>query len=180
MYGATFKLVPGGDGTAPASLSGPANKFRDSAFDFQYQWIGDQHLVTVAGTRIKENMTLDASFSIGDSENLKNELTTTRVTGTYYYQRKYGGVLGYFSTTGSSDLGLYTLPDPTPVITGVTGKPDTTGYVAELNYMPWLNTKLTAQFTQYSKFNGASDNYDGLGRKASDNNSIYLLAWFAF
>ena len=47
-------------------------------------------------------------------------------------------------------------------------------------YNSGLNTKLTAQFTQYSKFNGASDNYDGLGRNASDNNSIYLLAWFAF
>ena len=46
--------------------------------------------------------------------------------------------------------------------------------------MPWLNTKLTAQFTQYSKFNGASSNYDGLGRNASDNNSIYLIAWLAF
>jgi hypothetical protein len=180
VYGATFKLVPGADSSGTTSLSGPANKFRDTAFDFQYQWIGDQHLVTVAGTRIKENMTLDASFSNGDAENLKNDLTTTRVTGTYYYKRKYGGALGIFSTTGSSDAGLYTLPDPTPVITGVTGKPDTTGWVAELNYMPWLNTKLTAQFTQYSKFNGASSNYDGLGRDASDNNSLYLLAWFAF
>jgi hypothetical protein len=46
--------------------------------------------------------------------------------------------------------------------------------------MPWLNTKLTAQFTQYSKFNGASNNYDGFGRSASDNDSVYLLAWFAF
>ncbi len=180
-YGATFKLVPGGgNATAPVSLSGPANKFRDTAFDFQYQWIGDQHLVTVAGTRIKENMTLDASFTSGNSQNLKNDLTTTRVTGTYYYMRKYGGTLSYFSTTGSSDLGLYTLPVPAPAIFGVTGKPDTTGWVAELNYMPWLNTKLTAQFTQYSKFNGASSNYDGLGRNASDNNSIYLIAWLAF
>ena len=179
-YGATFKLVPGADSSGTTSLAGPANKFRDSAFDFQYQWIGDQHLVTVAGTRIKENMTLDASFTNGDAQNLEDDLTTTRVTGTYYYKRKYGGALGYFSTTGSSDLGLYTSADPLPVVTGVSGKPDTTGWVAELNYMPWLNTKLTAQFTQYSKFNGGDSNYDGLGRNASDNNSIYLLAWFAF
>jgi len=180
-YGATFKLVPGG-GTpaAPASLSGPANKFRDSAFDFQYQWIGDQHLVTVTGTRIKETMTLDASFANGGSANLSNDLTTTRVTGTYYYKRKYGGTLGVFSTTGSADAGLYPSDGVTPVVTSVTNKPDTTGWIAELNYMPWLNTKLSAQFTQYSKFNGAGSNYDGLGRDASDNNSLYLLAWFAF
>ncbi len=56
----------------------------------------------MAGTRIKEKMTLDASFANGDAENLSNDLTTTRVTGTYYYKRKYGGALGVFSTTGSS------------------------------------------------------------------------------
>lgn len=180
VYGATFKLVPGADSSGTTALSGPANKFRDSAFDFQYQWIGDQHLVTVAGTRIKEQMTLDASFVNGDAENLSNDLTTTRVTGTYYYKRKYGGALGVFSTTGSSDAGLYPADDTVPVITSANNKPDTTGWVAELNYMPWLNTKLTAQFTQYSKFNGASSNYDGSGRNASDNNSLYLLAWLAF
>jgi hypothetical protein len=182
-YGATFKLVPGGDGTAPATLSGPSNRFRDTAFDFQYQWVGDQHLFSLAGTRIKESMTLDASFGT-DAENLSNDLTTTRVTGNYYYKRKYGAALGYFSTTGSSDIGLYPSAITgavTPgVVTSANGKPDTDGWVAELNYMPWLNTKLSAQFTQYSKFNGAGSNYDGFGRDASDNNSIYLLAWFAF
>jgi hypothetical protein len=179
-YGATFKLVPGGDGSTPAALSGPANKFRDTAFDFQYQWIGDQHLVTVAGTRIHESMTLDASFANGEVANLSNDLNTTRVTGTYYYKRKYGGALGLFATTGSSDAGLYPSSESIGVITSANGKPDTSGWVAELNYMPWLNTKLTAQFTQYSKFNGAGSNYDGFGRNASDNNSLYLLAWFAF
>lgn len=180
-YGATFKLVPGG-GTvdAPASLSGPANKFRDTAFDFQYQWIGDQHLFTVTGTRIHEAMTLDASFANGGAANPTNDLTTTRVTGTYYYKRRIGGSLGVFSTTGSSDAGLYPASDTEPVITSATNTPDTTGSIAELHYMPWLNTKFTAQFTQYSKFNGAGSNYDGLGRNASDNNSLYLLAWFAF
>jgi len=177
-YGATFKLVPGGDGTAPASLSGPANKFRDSAFDFQYQWIGDQHLFTVTGTRIKETMTLDASVASGT--NPTDDLTTTRVTGTYYYKRKYGATLGMFSTKGSADAGLYPSDGTTPVVTSANNKPDTDGWVAELNYMPWLNTKLSLQFTQFSKFNGAGSNYDGLGRNASDNNSLYLLAWFAF
>src|SRR5665213_4034226 len=37
VYGATFKLFPGGgSGAAPASLSGPVNEFRDIAEDFQY------------------------------------------------------------------------------------------------------------------------------------------------
>ena len=184
VYGATFKLVPGADSSLTTSLAGPTNEFRDNAFDLQYQYIGDQHLFTLAGTRIHEKMTLNASFENGGSENLNNDLTTTRLTGTYYFKRKYGGALGAFSTTGSTDTLLYPGLDgdgaAIAVLGSANGKPDTRGWVAELNYMPWLNTKLTAQFTQYSKFNGASNDYDGAGRNASDNDSVYLLAWFAF
>jgi hypothetical protein len=32
----------------------------------------------------------------------------------------------------------------------------------------------------YTKFNGARNNYDGSGRNASDNNTLYLLAWLVF
>ncbi len=184
FYGATFKLVPGADGGSTTSLAGPANEFRDSAFDLQYQWIGDQHLFTLAGTRIHEAMTLNATVADGGSENLKNDLTTTRLTGTYYFKRKYGGSLGAFSTTGSTDALLYPGLDEDgaaiAVLGSANGKPDTRGWMEEFNYVPWLNTKLTAQFTQYSKFNGSGSNYDGAGRSAGDNNSIYLLAWFAF
>ncbi len=30
------------------------------------------------------------------------------------------------------------------------------------------------------KFNGATSNYDGMGRNASDNNLIYGYVWIAF
>ena len=29
-------------------------------------------------------------------------------------------------------------------------------------------------------FNGASQNYNGFGRNASDNNSLFIYAWFAY
>jgi len=179
-YGATFKLVPGGDGTMPATLSGPANQFRDSAFDFQYQWINDPHVLTLDGTRIHESMTLDASFASGAAANPTDSLTTTRVTGTYYYKRKYGLTLSAFSTTGSADAGLYPAGAAPGVVTSANGLPDTSGWILEANYVPWLNTKLSLQATQYSKFNGAGTNYDGFGRNASDNNSVYALIWFAY
>ena len=60
------------------------------------------------------------------------------------------------------------------------GLPDTKGWMAELGYMPWLNTRLSLQATQYTKFNGGGSDYDGFGRNASDNNSLYLLVWFNF
>lgn len=187
LYGATFKLLPGGAPDAPGTLSGPANEFKDTAEDFQYQYIGDQHLFSLAGTHIKEKMTFNASVG-ADTANLNDDLTTTRVWGTYYYQRKYGLTVGLFSTTGSFDDVLYPSgnpPDPASttapgVVTSASGLPDTKGWVAELNYMPWLNTRLSLQATQYTKFNGGDTNYDGFGRSASDNNSLYLLAWFNY
>jgi len=180
LYGATFKLLPGGEPDAPQALSGPYNEFKDNALDFQYQYVSERHLFTMAGTRIKEDMTLNASYAGGVSENPTDNLTTSRVNATYYYKRKYGGTVQWFSTTGSHDAGLYSLGDPPGVVTSGNGMPDTKGWSAEFDYMPWLNTRLSLQATQYSKFNGAKDNYDGYGRNAGDNNFVYFLIWFNY
>ena len=45
---------------------------------------------------------------------------------------------------------------------------------------PWANLKLGAQYTIYTQFNGAATNYDGYGRNASDNNTLFLFAWLLF
>jgi len=181
IYGATFKLFPGGGTTTdPASLSGFIDQYRDVAEDIQYQYIGDEHLFSLIATRIHENMTLDAAFDAGISANPKNDLTTLRVAASYYYRRKAGLVLSHFSTTGSADAERYAAGSAPGVVTSANGSPDTNGWIAELNYLPWLNTKLSLQYTRYNKFNGASTNYDGFGRNASDNDAIYMLLWLAF
>jgi len=182
LYGADFKVYPGGNSSAPSPLRGPTNRFNDVAEDLQYQFVGDQHQLTIAGTHIHESMTLDASFASGAAANPKNTLTTTQVHATYYYRRKIGGTIGYFSTTGSTDAALYPAnPVNGPgVVVSATGAPDTRGWITELDYLPWLNVKLSLQYTFYNKFNGAGSNYDGNGRSASDNDSLYLLLWFAY
>ncbi len=181
LYGATFKLYPGGGAIGtPASLSGPVNQFRDLAEDFQYQYIGDQHLFSVNGTRIHETMNLAASFADGAASSPNDTLTTMRFTGTYYYRRKYGASISHFSTTGSSDSGLYPAGPAPGVITSASGSPDTRGWILEANYLPWLNTKITLQYTTFSQFNGGSTDYDGFGRNASANGSTYLLVWLNF
>src|SRR5579872_7100290 len=48
LYGLDIKLLPGGNASAPYPLQAPVNEFKDVAEDFQYQYVGDQHLVTVA------------------------------------------------------------------------------------------------------------------------------------
>lgn len=179
-YGATFKLIPGGGSTSsPALLSGPSNRFKDVAEDVQYQFMGDEHLFSVNGTRIHESMTLDASYAAGAS-NARDDLTTMRLQGVYYFRRKFGGALSRFQTTGSTDALLYPQGALPGVITSANGKPDTKGWVAEANYVPWLNTKFSLQYTAYTEFNGGSRNYDGFGRNAAANGSTYLLLWIAF
>ena len=182
MYGAEFKLLPGSAFGTATPLEGPDNRFNDVAEDFQYQYIGENNLFSVEGTRIHENMRLAASFGAGASANPGDDLTTSRIWGTYYYQRRLGGTLGWFSTTGSTDPGLYPAPVPggPGVVTSANGSPDTEGVMGEANYLPWLNVKLSLQYTHYTKFNGAGTNYDGLGRSASDNDTLYLLLWFAY
>jgi len=182
MYGLDVKLLPGGTSANPLPLQGPYNRFKDVAEDLQYQFIGDQYLVTVTATRIHETMNMASSFATGASENAADDLTTTRIAATYYYRRRYGATVGYFSTTGRADSGLYPTADPgsAGVVTSANGSPDTRGVMGEINYVPWLNTKLSLQYTHYTKFNGGSTNYDGAGRSASANDTLYVLLWFAY
>lgn len=178
MYGAEFKLFPGG-GTP---LQGPDNRFNDVAEDLQYQYIGERNVVSVEGTHIHEKMNLAASYAAGAASNASDDLTTDRLWATYYYRRQIGGTLGWFSTTGSTDGGLYPAPQPggPGVVTSANGSPDTKGFMGEVSYLPWLNVKLSLQYTHYTRFNGTGSNYDGLGRNASDNDTTYLLLWFAY
>ena len=180
-YGAIFKLLPGGGtSTAPATLQGPTNRFSDVAEDVQYQFLGDNHLFSVAATHIHESQTLDASFATGASANPRDDLTTSRVTGTYFYRRKWGGSASYFSTTGSVDSALYSIGSSPGVTTSANGRPDTTGWIVEADYLPWLNVKVSLQYTTYTKFNGGGSDYDGFGRSAKDNNTVYIAAWLAY
>jgi hypothetical protein len=40
--------------------------------------------------------------------------------------------------------------------------------------------KVGIQYIIYTKFNGASRDYDGAGRNASDNNTLFAFVWVAF
>jgi hypothetical protein len=163
-----------GAGTA---LQGPTDKYKDAAADVQYQFIGENHFFTFLGTYIHESQTLDASILDGFAANDKNRLNTVKAAGEYYYKRLIGGTVSYFSTRGGSDALLYA---PASVVGSANGSPDSNGYILEFDYLPWLNTKLQTQYVGYQKFNGGTTNYDGSGRSASNNNTLYLLVWIAF
>jgi hypothetical protein len=164
----------------------PTDRFRDVAIDAQYQYITDPNTFTAQVTYIDEKQSYKASFPVTTETgagigagptpaNATDKLHTLKAKATYYLDRKYGGTLAYFATTGSADGGLYGM-DPN----GNAMKPDSRGYIAELDYLPIQNVRLMLQYTVYNKFNGASNNYDGNGRNARDNNTLFFNVWAAF
>ena len=107
----------------------------------------------------------------GIATNASNTLNSLRIKGTYIYQAKYGASLSYFSVTGSSDATLYA---------SATASPDTQGWTPELFYTPVQNIRIGLQYYAYQKFDGSTNNYDGSGRNAKDNNTAFLYVWGAY
>ncbi len=185
-YGIDAKMHPG----AGHALQGPTDEYLDVAGDMQYQYIGENNIFTLMSTYIHENQTLNASVADGLAANDHNSLKTLKVVGEYYYQRMIGGAVGYFDTTGTQDALLY----PAGAASGsFLNSPDSRGEIFEVNYLPWLNTKLQLQYVHYDRFNGGTSNYDlgpsaapygttgyVAGRSASDNDTLYVLAWLNF
>jgi hypothetical protein len=164
---------------------GPTDRYDDSGFDAQYQYITDKHRFSFMHTTIHEKQTLDGTFAAGGSSNLHNTVDTTNTKVSYYYNKWYGVSAGYQTTSGSSDALLYDTGDA--VDGSINASPKSEAFIGELN---WLisptnaqhhrRARLVLQYTAYSKFNGASSNYDGFGRNASDNNTLFLAAWLMY
>ncbi|RFP09068.1 cytochrome C [Duganella sp. BJB488] len=156
-------------------LTGPTDHFRDIGVDAQYQYITDRHRLTGQVNFVRESATWNAG---AQTSNSRDKLYEFRAKATYYFEKKYGINLSRFDIHGSVDSGLYNTGDS---ITGsASGSPDSSGCIVEFNYLPRRDIRLMLQFTHYDKFNGAKRNYDGFGRAATANDTIYLLGWFMF
>ncbi len=114
---------------------------------------------------------------MGGAALIAHNLNTYRLDGTYHWGNEYGATLGYFNTWGTADPLWYAAD---PVDGSANGSPKTDGYVAQVSWWPVQNIELTLQYTGYLNFNGRSTNYDGAGRNASNNNTVYARVWFIF
>jgi hypothetical protein len=161
----------------PDVLTGPRNTYSDVGADAQFESSVGTGNVVVRGAWIHERQTLDATFAAGESANATNTLKELRLNASYYPRQWLGVTGGYFDTRGSTDAGLYA---PNPVDGSATGSPKTNGFIGEVDLNPWENTRLGVQYTGYSNFNGGKTDYDGSGRDASGNNTLYAFAWLAF
>ncbi len=172
-YGINVRKFP--DSLDP---TGPTDRFRDVGIDAQYQYITDRHRFSTQLNWINERQDLDATFGAGAASNPSNRLRTFKGKATYYYDQKYGATLAYFRTSGDVDASLFNTGE---AVTGsATGSPKTSGYIVELNWLPRRDVRFLLQYTAYRDFNGSGTNYDGFGRNANDNNTLYVLGWFMF
>ena len=176
LFGFNLSRVPAGtpDG-------GPDNRYRDIGADGWYEFLGNgRHNIAAYASYVREDATLSNTFLGGGAANLTNRLYDSRFNASYYYDQTYGLTIGRFSRRGTSDPTLYG---------AVTGSPDTSGTIFQVDYTPFgkpdswerpfANVRVGLQYTIYDKYAGASSNYDGNGRNASDNNTLYLFVWMA-
>ena len=182
-YGMHIKSTPG-------AITGLEDGYTDWALDFQDdltvpQFRGD--VISFRGTYIRENSSLVSTFNAGSSDLVRHHLNTVQANAEYHLGNKYAATIGWFDVDGTPDFTLYsgatteggvtTIP---PLTGSANGDPRSNGFLANISWWPVQNIGLSAQYTAYTRFNGASTNYDGNGRNASANNAIYLVARFVF
>ena len=176
----------------PLDTSDPAttHRFRDLGLDAQYQYLLDPHSVT-AQLALMSNLVRYSANGIGAAPAGTNLSDTNRVLRgklTYVYQARYGGSVGLFNLSGTSNPAYVTYvtggegppPSAGQPAGNRTGSPATRGFTLEAFWTPIQYLRVGAQFTGYNRFNGAAGNYDGYGRNASDNNSLFLYTWLAY
>ena len=180
-------------GTFMTDGSNGRDHYNDYAFDAGYQFLGDgTHIVTVQGIFTHEDQNLKGTTS---AFNMANEtsfgsaasLNQIRMNVSYWYQNTYGVTLGWQKTWGPANPVLYM---PASVSGSNNSKPDSNAFLIEADWVPfgkpdsvwspWANLKLGVQYVAYTQFNGGTTNYDGFGRNASGNNTLFLFAWMAF
>jgi hypothetical protein len=179
IFGLAPRLYPGNDRSAGSK------SYKDFGYDATYAYgDGGPHSFNAQVSFIREDQQLHASNALGEAAGADHTLDQLKFNVEYAYRQTYVAALGLFDSSGTRDTALYA---PNPVDGSANGRPDSRGYVLEVDWVPWgkltskaqpwMNLRVGVQYTGYDKFNGGDRNYDGFGRSASDNNTLYLYAW---
>jgi hypothetical protein len=166
--------------------------YTDLFADSGYQYLSDQNAFTIDGRYDYEIQQLRGSSNplspFQSSSQANNNLQEIRETATYYFRQTYGLTLSWDKIWGTKNDYLYN--NGQPDVGSIKGSPDTNAIILEADWVPFgkddsafapfANLKVGLQYTIYTEFNGASTNYDGFGRSAADNNTLYLYMWTIF
>ena len=161
------------------------DRYTDVGVDATYQLTptGDHQFASNASF-IHEHRSLAASAISGDAATQSGSVHTSSLDITYSYQRTYALSAGLFDIGGNADPNLYAAE----ALGGSgSGRPDSRGYLLGAEYIPfgklesygrpWLNVRVGLQYVGYTKFNGGTSDYDGSGRNAHDNNTLFAFVW---
>jgi hypothetical protein len=194
----------------PLDTSDPStvHHWRNVGLDGQYQYLLDPNSIT--GQLVYQRTSHDfpgflANQPVPFVDQFGNPLPNTnssdstnllRAKLTYVYRAKYGGSVGFFNLTGTTNTANQTSgysPDTSTITSdstaaapsqrvggNLTGNPATRGMTLEAFWTPVQYVRIGAQYTLYNKYNGASTNYDGFGRNARDDNSLFIYLWAAY
>jgi hypothetical protein len=188
MVGALGMNAKIGDGTG----SGLSTEYADTGFDAQYQYISDPDVISAQFRYLQEKISDPNNLAYANTSNTLNSLYAKAM---YVYKAKYGVGLAYQSIDGSADATAYpgtagdvsaTFDDAGNVLSSnanmisAGNSPDTAVWIPSIFWQPLQNLRVTLYQTLFTKFMGTTDNYDGFGRKASDNNTTYLYLWMDF
>jgi hypothetical protein len=158
--------------------SGPVDVFTDYGADSQYQYLGSTHKFTLRASYIYERQQWSAGFPLGNSSTPSGNLKFLNASGSYTYDNAWTFHGGYFLANGNNNSALYgiTAQDGSTVTTS----PRTTGYTLGVDRRVTQNVQFMAQYRGFLSFNGLRRNIDGMGRNASDNNTLWVSVFYAF
>jgi hypothetical protein len=176
MLGAFGMRSKIGDGSG----SSDATTRTDRGLDAQYQYISDPSVISTQLRYISENIKDPAGLEYTKPS---AHLNSFYAKAMYVYRAKYGAGLAYWSETGSSDASFVHVDDGANFYscldapTCSSGSPNSKVWIPAVFWQPLQNVRVTLYQTYFTQFLGRRNNYDGYGRKASDNNSTYLYLW---
>lgn len=174
------------------------NRYTDLAIDGGYQFLGDgTHIGTLLASYTHEWQGLNASANMVNATNAaagtptnygsSYQLDKVLVAVSYWYRNTYGLTLSWEGLWGKKNPVLY---EPDPVYGSNNNSPNGSTFIIEADWVPFgkedswarpfANLKLGVQYYINTKFNGGNSNYDGYGRSAGNNNTIYVFAWQTF
>ena len=189
-YGLAAKVIP------YYSSGFGANSYVEYNADANYLYMMDDSNMLMAMVKYThDSMSMGASQAQSFSTNGSNYLDSVMMMGMWTYQQTYNLSIGRNYMKGSSDMALYNgalnyTGTVNPITGSANGSPNTNSFLFEADYVPfgkgsfaadpYLNVRLSLQYWAYTQFNGATTNYDGAGRNASDNNTLYFVGNMMF
>ena len=186
-FGLQASLFPGRDRS-----TGSSDRYTDLGLDTSWIKPLGSDMLTLNARYTHEKQSLDATCLLGMADGsidvgplsacANNTLNEVRGDVSYYWHDAIGVTVSPFSITGSSNPFIYA--------DNRTFKPNSSGVQFQVDGTPFgrgnsplgprFNLRVGAQYTLYSRFNGARSNFDNSGRNAADNNTLRLFTWIAF